>query len=119
METLLKFFLWLRGKAKLFGKYVMLMNSPSHLSLNKQRLCLKFLHALAHLSQWWGKGLNTGLGSRNSRLLILVLTLTSLTFGCSFCYSLSVPRFVFRKESILSPRVSCECLLILAQWFSN
>lgn len=49
--------------------------------------------------KWWGKALNAGLGSRNSRLLILVLTLTFVTFGSSFCHSASVPRFLFKKES--------------------
>lgn len=49
--------------------------------------------------KWWGEGRSTGLGSRNSRLLILVLTLTFVTFGSSFYHSVSVPRFVFKKES--------------------
>lgn len=49
--------------------------------------------------KWWGKGLSTGLGSKNSGLLILVLTLAFVTFGSSFYDSVSVPGLGFKKES--------------------
>lgn len=57
------------------------------------------LHLLTRVLNGGGKGLSTGLGSKNSGLLILVLTLAFVTFGSSFYDSVSVPGLGFKKES--------------------
>lgn len=92
VEILLIIFVWV--KPSFFGS-----TCPPVTCARASKACGRSSTFVNTCFKWWGKGWSSGLGSRNSGLLILVLTLTFVTFGSSFYDSVSVPGLRFKKES--------------------